>query len=278
MQALERTRQSVIEGDIAQARLQTMRMSKAVRNLVANAKSIGLAKAQGPGTGTADPRRTTKKAAGDAPKEGDVISDPDIKVGRGRKVDIEEDPDVEKDREEEQGGEDDNEYKETSDTKEDKIDLEGEMKEHSFIKKKVEAAKNLAEMSSAGDGLAQQSAGSSVSINLCRLNEIENQIRTITQMVEQIKDKGKKEKLVAGIAPVLEQALEKFMNELQKEEDLQESAKASKTSSKSTAGTKAPKSSAKTAKKAASTAKPKAEEDDDEIEVKKPVKKKQQAK
>ena len=129
-----------------------MKMSKAVRKLVENAKSVGLAKA---GLGGGGAPKSMKKATGDAPKEGDVIADPDIKAGRGQKVTIEDDPDVEKEQEDEEGGEDDNEYKETSETKEDKIDLEGEMKEQSFIKKKVEQAKNLAEMSSGGDNLSQ---------------------------------------------------------------------------------------------------------------------------
>lgn len=121
----------MIEGDLKRARLTAMKMSKAVRKLVGNIEEAGLTKAstnaEKGGNGEGKPK-SMKKAPGDAPKDGDVISNPDIKVGRGKKIEVEEDPDVEKDKEDEEGGEDETEYKETSDQKEDKLDLEGETK------------------------------------------------------------------------------------------------------------------------------------------------------
>lgn len=97
------------------------------------------------GKGGSSAAKKEKKGANDKPKEGDVVTDPEIKVGRGQIVDVEDDPDVEKDKEDELGGEDDAEYKETSNTKEDKVDTEGQMKAN--LKKVMkEKAKNLAEM------------------------------------------------------------------------------------------------------------------------------------
>lgn len=122
-----------------------------------------------------------KKGLNDKPKEGDVVTDPDIKVGRGQKVEVEDDPDVEKDKEDELGAEDDSEYKETSDTKEDKVDTEGPKDNLKKVTK--EKTKNLAEMKKepmTGSSRAQESKSSNTEINLSRLNEIENQIRMIT--------------------------------------------------------------------------------------------------
>lgn len=132
---------------------------------------------------------------------------------------MEDDPDVEKEKEDELGGEDESEYKETSNTVEDKVDAEGQMKE-SLKKVMKEKAKNLAEMKidSATESQASEAKSSQTQINLSRLNEIENQIRMITQLIPQIKDKCKRSSLVAEIAPILEEALEKFMDELSQEE------------------------------------------------------------
>lgn len=53
-----------------------------------------------------------------------------------------------------------------------------------------EKAKNLAEMKiDTADRHTQDSKISNTEINLSRLNEIENQIRMITQLIPQIKDK-----------------------------------------------------------------------------------------
>jgi hypothetical protein len=97
------------------------------------------------GMGGPGKAKKMKKGVSDKPKEGDVVMDPEIKTGRGQKVEVEDDPDIEKDKEDELGAEDEAEYKETSDTKEDKVDAEGQMKE-SLKKVMKEKAKNLAEM------------------------------------------------------------------------------------------------------------------------------------
>lgn len=65
----------------------------------------------------------------------------------------------------------------------------------------------------------KKKAPGSISKSLCRLNDIESQIRQIAQMIPQIQDTGKRRALVADIAPVLENALEKFTMDLQKEEE-----------------------------------------------------------
>ena len=63
------------------------------------------------------------------------------------------------------------------------------MKE-SLLKVIKEKAKNLAEMKiDTADRHTQDSKISNTEINLSRLNEIENQIRMITQLIPQIKDK-----------------------------------------------------------------------------------------
>lgn len=166
------------------------------------------------GMGGPGKAKKMKKGVNDKPKEGDVVQDPDLTVGRGQKVEAEDDPDVEKDKEDELGAEDDAEYKETSDTKDDKVDTEGPKDNLKKISKKT--ANNLAEMhTQGGEGHAQDASKSSnTEINLSRLNEIENQIRMITQLIPQIKDKRKRSSLVGEIAPILEEALEKFMAEL----------------------------------------------------------------
>lgn len=257
-------------------------MSKAVKRLLEGFKESGIdssnpkdekyggnlvkMQAQGLGKGGAGKPKNLKKGEGDKPKEGDVVENPEIKVGRGNKVEQEDDPDVEKDKEDELGGEDENEYKETSNSAEDKVDTEAKMKEmNKKVKKqgKKEKAKNLAEVTiKAKDDLNVTSDGQTTdtdldvpkenshpggadqetslsqgekqtkmtttttaaqNINLKRLSEIENQVRMITKLIPQIKNRCKRSNLVNEIAPILEEALEKFMDELQKEEDLKES-------------------------------------------------------
>lgn len=268
--AFSLTKKSVIEGDIEQAKKQTMRMSKAVRRLLEGFKESGIdssnpkdqkyggnllkIQAQGLGSGSAGEPKKLKKETGDKPKEGDVVENPEIKIGRGNKVDVEDDPDIEKDKEDELGGEDEEEYKETSNTAEDKVDTEAKMKEmNKKVKKtnkKKEKAKNLAEVDlstnttteetqqdteseaipqsvvdSTPKSLSQDTkkpttkkiTSTTKNINLKRLAEIENQVRMITKLIPQIKNRCKRSALVTEIAPILEEALEKFMDELQKE-------------------------------------------------------------
>ena len=78
--------------------------SKKNGNLVkkeSNAEKLIAAAGGMGGMGGPGKAKKMKKGLSDKPKEGDVVVDPEIKAGRGAKVDMEDDPDIEKDKEDE---------------------------------------------------------------------------------------------------------------------------------------------------------------------------------